>query len=74
MACRCIAYALYEISHLGVWGMKMKQALWDEIHLKSHIQQMSVARGNIFVFPIQKFVLSPVPDKRGLSGTGLSCK
>lgn len=61
MACRCIAYALYEISHLGVWGMK--------IHLKSHIQQMPVARGKFFVF-----VLSPVPDKRDLSGTGLSCK
>lgn len=69
MACRCIAYALYEISHLGVWGMKMKQALWDEIHLKSHIQQMPVARGKFFVF-----VLFPVPDKRDLSGTGLSCK
>lgn len=69
MACRCIAYALYEISHLGVWGMKMKQALWDEIHLKSHIQQMPVTRGKFFVI-----VLSPVPDKRDLFQTGLSCK
>lgn len=74
MACRCIAYALYEISHFAVWGMKMKQPLWDEIHLKSHIQQMPVAWGKKFVFPIQKFVLFPVPDKRDLSGTGLSCK
>lgn len=53
MACRCIAYALYEISHLGVWGMmqwdQMKQALWDEIHLKSHIRQMPVARGKIWI-------------------------
>lgn len=46
----CIACALYEISHLGVWGMmqwdQMKQALWDEIHLKSH---MPVARRKICI-------------------------